>query len=182
MRKITASIIFLLFLSVLAAAGDFRFQIQGNAFFPSYSAFKDIYSGGFMYGFELDKGVWKRFRVWFGAKYFEKLGELTYTKERTRVNILPIGFGLKYVYYGKEKVSLYTRLGLRYNVFRESNVLGKIRDGNIGFILGIGGSLKISKRFFFDLFLDYSSSKFRPADYKIQIGGIETGLGFGYIF
>jgi hypothetical protein len=182
MRKITTLALFILFLSVFASANDFKFQIQGNAFFPSYTAFKDIYSGGFMYGFEIDKGVWKRIRFWMGAKYFEKLGELTYTKERTRVNMLPLGFGVKYIYHGKENINLYARLGLRYYVFRESNTLGKVEDGNFGFVLGIGGSLNISKKIFFDLFLDYSSCKFKPADYKIQIGGIESGLGFGYIF
>ncbi len=182
MRKITTAIIFILFFSVIADAGDFRFQIQGSYFHPSQTVFRDIYSSGLMYGFEIDKGVWKRIRVWFGARYFEKLGELTYTKERTRVNILPIGFGIKYGYHGKEKINLYAKMGLRYNAFRESNVLGKVEDGKIGFVFGIGSSLKISKKFFFDLFLDYSMCKFKPADFNIQIGGFEAGLGFGYEF
>lgn len=182
MRKFAAALIFILFLSSLAAAGDFRFQIQGNYFHPSQTVFRDIYGSGFMYGFEIDKGVWKNIRVWLGARYFQKHGELTYTKERTLVNMLPVGLGIKYEYAGKEKIKLYAELGLRYNAFRESNVLGRVQEERLGFVFGIGSAFKISEKFFIDLFIDYSSCKFRSADFNIQIGGLEAGLGFGYQF
>jgi opacity protein-like surface antigen len=117
-----------------------------------------------------------------GARYFEKLGELTYTKERTRVNILPISRGIKYEYAGNSKFKLYAALGLRYNAFRESNVLGKVRAEKLGAAIGAGSVLKITKKFFADLFVDYSRCKFKPADFNINIGGLEAGLGFGYEF
>jgi len=84
----------LLLLSEIASAGDVIVKLNGSYFHPSDQAFKDIYSGGVMYGGEVDIGIWKNLELWVGGSYFSKKGELTYTREKTRLKIIPFLYKL----------------------------------------------------------------------------------------
>jgi hypothetical protein len=175
----TTAVIFLL--SGLANATDVLVELKAHYFHPSEEAFRNIYGGGMMYGGEASIGVLNGLEIWVGGSYFTKKGELTFTKEETKIEIYPLGGGLKY------KISagifdLYAGAGLNYYQYKESNPLGNVSKGGIGYVGKLGSYINIAGGFLVDLYIDYSYCKLKPADFEINIGGIEAGVGIGYRF
>jgi hypothetical protein len=181
MKKSIIIMIIVVVLSGLANAADVIVEVRAHYLHPSEAAFRDIYSGGMMYGGEVSIGVWRGLEVWFGGSYLSKKGELTFTKEETRLEIYPIGGGLKYR-LTTGVFNLYTGAGLNYYQYKESNPIGDVSKGGLGYIGKIGSFVKITSGLLFDLYVNYSYCKMKPADYKINIGGIEAGMGIGYSF
>jgi hypothetical protein len=95
MKRLTGMTAVLLLISGSAGAATVRVELKAGYFHPTEQAFLDIYGGGPRYGGELDVRLWKGFDVWLGGSYFSREGELTFTKEKTELQIMPIGAGLK---------------------------------------------------------------------------------------
>ena len=180
-KKIIVLIALVCFMSGLANAADVIIEFKGSYFSPSESFFKDIYGGGIMYGAEVSFSVWKQLDVWLGGSYFTKKGELTFTKEETKLDIMPIGGGLKYR-LTTGVFNLYAGAGLNYYQYKESNPLGDVSKGGLGYIGKIGSYVNVAGGFLIDLYVNYSYCKLKPADFEINIGGIEAGVGIGYKF
>lgn len=170
-----------IFLSGYANATDILVELKAHYLNPSEQAFKDIYGGGMMYGGEVSIGVWKGLEVWFGGSYFSKEGELTFTKEKTTLEIYPLGGGLK-CRLSEGVFSFYLGAGLNYYQCKESNPLGDISKGGLGYIGKTGSYVKITEGFLIDLYMNYTYCKIKPADFEINIGGLEAGVGIGYRF
>lgn len=181
MRKLIILIITMIFLSGLANATDIIVELKAHYLYPSEEAFRDIYGGGMMFGGEVSIGVWRRLDVWFGGSYFSETGELTFTKEGTKLEIFPIGGGLKYK-LSTGIFDLYAGAGLNYYQYKESNPLGDVSKGGLGYIGKIGSYVKVTGGFLIDLYVNYSYCKIKPADFKINIGGIDAGVGIGFSF
>ena len=181
MKKLIIIIVTGFLLSGLANASDVIVELKAHYLHPSEKAFRDIYGGGMMYGGELSIGVWRGLEVWFGGSYFSKTGELTFTKEETKLEIYPIGGGLKYR-LSTGIFDLYAGAGLNYYQYKESNPLGDVSKGGVGYIGKIGSYVKVTGGFLIDFFVNYSYCKIKPADFKINIGAIEAGVGLGYSF
>jgi len=181
MRKLAIIVAITICLSGLANATDVTVELKAHYFNPSEQAFKDIYGGGVMYGAEISIGVWKALDLWFGGSYFSKKGELTFTKEETKLELLPIGGGVKYRILSGNFV-LYVRLGLNYYQYKESNPIGEVSEGGLGFVGQIGSYVTIVGGLVFDLYVDYTYCKIKPVDFEINIGGIAVGAGVGYRF
>lgn len=182
MKKLTGIIAITILLTGSLCATDIMVELKGSYFHPSERAFRDIYGGGLMYGGEVSIRAWKRFYVWLGASSFSKKGELTFTKEETKLRITPIGGGIKYLYPLKEKIDIYGGLGINRYSYEEENFLGKASKSGWGAVLRAGGLIKVKKGFIIDVFINYSYCRMKPADYRINIGGIEAGIGLGYKF
>jgi len=181
MRKLIIILVTGFLLSGLANASDVIVELRAHYLHPSEKAFRDIYGGGMMYGGEVSIGVWRSIEVWFGGSYFSKKGKLTFTKEETKLEIYPIGGGLKYK-LSTGIFDLYAGAGLNYYQYKESNPLGDVSKGGLGYIGKIGSYVKVTGGFLIDLYVNYSHCKIKPADFKINIGGIEAGVGIGYSF
>ena len=181
MKKLSIIIVSVVLLSGFANAADFIVELKANHLRPSEDAFRDIYGGGVMYGGEVSIGVWRGLDVWFGGSYFSKKGELTFTREETKLEIYPLGGGLKYR-LTTGIFDLYAGAGLNYYQYKESNPLGDISKGGLGYIGKIGSYVKVTGGFLIDLYVNYSYCRLKPADFKIDIGGIEAGVGIGYSF
>lgn len=181
MKKIIIIVVFVVFMLGVVNAADFKIELKGHYFQPSEGAFKDIYGGGIMYGGEVSIGVWQNLEVWFGGSYFSKTGELTFTKEETKLEIFPLGAGLKYR-LSEGVLSFYVGAGVNYYQYKESNPLGDISEGGLGYMGKIGSYVKVTGGFLIDLFVNYTYCKIKPADFEINIGGIEAGFGLGYKF
>ncbi len=181
MKKTIFIILAVIFLSVIVYATDITVELQGHYFYPSEKAFKDIYGGGMVVGGEISVGIWRNFELWFGGSYFSKKGELTFTREETELEIYPIGGGLKYK-LSTGIFDLYAGAGLNYYWYKESNPLGDVSEGGLGCTGKIGSYVRITGGFLIDLYLNYSYCKVKPADFEIDIGGIEAGMGIGYRF
>lgn len=156
-------------------------KLKGSYFYPSEDAFKDIYGGGMMYGGEVTFRINKNIDFWLGSSYFSKQGKLTFTEEETTVKIIPAGGGVKYI-SSLGGINYYSGLGLNYYHYKESNPIGLAKKGGLGIVGKIGAYMKPAAGLIIDLFINYSYCKMQPADYKINIGGLETGVGIGYVF
>jgi len=181
MKKLGVFVIIMLFLAGMARAG-ITFEVKRANFSPTEQAFKDIYGGGATTGGEISIGILGGIHLWVGGSFFTQTGELTFTGEETTVKIMPIGGGVKYFYSLFKFVSLYAGAGVNYYSYKEENPIGTATKGGIGFLGTAGIMLKVFKGLFIDAFGTYSSCKMQPADYEINIGGIEAGVGLGYRF
>ena len=181
MRKLAIIVTITICVSGLANATDVIIELKAHYFTPSEKAFQDIYGGGLMYGVEMSIGVWKDLYVWLGGSYFSKQGELTFTEEETNFELLPLGGGVKYRLLSGN-IALYVGLGLSYYLYKETNPIDEVTDGALGYIGKIGSYVRISERLLIDAYLDYSYCKIKPADFDINIGGIEAGVGLGFKF
>ena len=181
MRKLIIIMVTVIFLSGLANATNVIVELKAHYLHPSEEAFRDIYGGGMMYGGEISIGVWRGLDVWFGGSYFSKKGELTFTKEETKLEIYPLGGGLKFR-LSRGILDFYAGAGLNYYQYKESNPLGDVSKGGLGLIGKIGSYVRFTGGFLIDFYVNYSYCKIEPADFKINIGGIEAGVGIGYNF
>lgn len=162
--------------------GSFYIKIKAGYFSPSEEFFKDIYGGGITYGGEIGLSVWRNLVLWIGGDYFYKKGKLTYTGEDTELTLVPLGGGLKYIVEAGGNLSFYGGAGLFYCKTEEKNPIDEVSEGGLGYIGKIGGYVNVFEGMFIDLYLDYSYCKMKPADYEINIGGVEGGIGIGYEF
>jgi len=181
MKRLTGTIAVLLLVSGSAGAATVRVELKASYFHPTEQAFLDIYGGGPRYGGELDIHLWKGLDVWLGGSYFSKEGELTFTKEKTELQIIPIGAGLKFR-WTKGIIRLYTAAGLSSFQYKESNPIGDFSRSRMGLTAEIGSYVKVAGGLLIDVFLGYSVCYVESADFKVNIGGLGAGLGLAYEF
>jgi len=179
MKKMISIAAILFLLSGIGYAGDVIFKVKGSYFHPSDTAFKDIYGGGVMYGVEAGAEIWKNLEIWVGGRYFSKKGELSLTREETKLKIIPIEGGLRYT-LSLRSVNLYSGIGISYYLYKETNPIGNVDWGELGAVARVGSFVEMNQRWTIDFYVSYSYCKMRPADFKINIGGIEAGIGIGY--
>jgi opacity protein-like surface antigen len=185
MKKIIIMTVVLLFVSGSAGAANIILEFKAQYFSPSDEAFQDIYGGGVMYGGEVSIGVWKGLELWFGGSYFSREGELTFTKEKSELKIIPVGGGVRYRWQGN-RLSPYLAAGLGNYQFKESNPIGEVDEGRMGYSAAIGTYVKVTGGLLIDLYANYSVCEMRPGDfeidYEINIGGFGAGIGIAFEF
>jgi len=179
MKKMISIAAILFLLSGIGYAGDVIFKVKGSYFHPSDKAFKDIYGGGVMYGVEAGAEIRKNLEIWVGGRYFSKKGELSLTREETKLKIIPIEGGLRYT-LSLRSANLYGGIGISYYLYKETNPIGNVDWGELGAVARVGSFVELNQRWTIDFYVSYSYCKMRPADFKINIGGIEAGIGIGY--
>ena len=182
MKKISAGCVALILISGLAFARNFSVEVRGQYFRPADQVFKDIYGEGTMFGGRLSLSVWKGLVVWAGADYFSKKGELTFTKEETELEIIPLGIGLQYSHPFSNALHIYGGGGLQYYSYSEKNPIGDVSENGFGFLAEAGSVIMIAGNLFLDIFITYSSCNIEPADFRINIGGFCAGVGLGIRF
>jgi len=119
--------------------------------------------------------------VVIGGSYFSKKGKLTFTQEDTKLEIIPIGAGLK-LWLSTGNPDFYVGGGLSYIFFKEKNPIGEVSKGELGYEAIIGSIVELIRGLFIDLSINYSYSVTRQADFKVNNGGLKTGIGIGYKF
>lgn len=162
--------------AILARAGYFT---------ASEQVYKDIYGGGVTYGGELRIVLppgGRRLALWAEGEYREASGELTFTKEPTKVKVLSGEGGLLFRLSGS-RVSPYLGAGAGYYNYEErSDALGVAKQGKVGFV-GVGGlAIAVTRRLAFDVRAKYSSCKMQPAAFNFDAGGLTGGVGIGIRF
>jgi len=176
--------IFILGLVVLLVGGTaFGFiTLKAADFSPTDSDFKRIYGGGMTYGVELSFAFAKSFELWIGASAFSKKGKSSYTREETSLSLIPIGGGVKWRMMPGKRVSPYVAVGLEYVLYTESNVIGDVSAGGVGFTGKGGVDVHLAKFLGIDAYVAYSSCSMKPADFRFNVGGLELGAGIDFIF
>jgi hypothetical protein len=181
MKRAFFLVLFLVLYGCFAFSTNFTVELKGAYLNPSGKDFREIYGSGMTCGGEIGIGVNKSLDFWAGANYFSKKGQLTFSKEGTELNIIPFGGGIRYKILDGT-IRPYVGMGVNYYQFKESNPIGEISKGGLGYLGKIGGLLKVARGPMVDLFLEYSYCKLKPADFEINIGGIQAGIGIGYGF
>jgi opacity protein-like surface antigen len=164
-----------------AGAQGVAIGVKGLYFTPAEQSFKDIYGSGPAYGLEANFGLTKNLDLWIGADYYQKKGELTFSKMETDVRILPVTAGLRYR-IPAGPVRFYAGAGLGYFLFREENLIGKVDVRKLGFLGKAGAYVRVFQGLYIDAHLRYSYCVIKPQDIKANIGGLSFGVGFGYDF
>lgn len=159
--------------------GGFSLLATGGCFQPRDQAFKNIYGNALALGAQADAGIWKGLSLWVGVGYISREGELSLTEDRTKLNIIPFFGGLKFRFL-KTSICPYVALGAGYFRYQETNPLGEIDRGDIGYVGQIGVSLKTVRSLCFEVYARFSGCRIKPADIEANLGGLELGVGFGF--
>ena len=145
---------------------------------------KDVY-GDFNPVFYLDfaVNVAKPLELFFHIEYFNPAGELSYTKEETKLRIIPVELGLRFL-ISKGNFTPYIGGGVGYYFYQEENVIGKLSDNKIGFLGEAGFKIFIAKKFFIDIKGRYTFLKVnvQQEEESIDLSGLSILGGFGITF
>ncbi len=150
----------------------------------SESRFKAVYhGGGIIAGLGLAVSMIPNFDLYIEAKGFHKSGELTYSKEKTRLFLLPVSFDIRYkVPIGP--ITPYVGGGIDFHFYFETNPIGNIADYSTGYNFQGGTYFHFSKNFpvLINLKIKYYKANKMVNDLKIELGGIEYGVGLAFVF
>ena len=180
MRRLTIfGALSLLLLPLPAFSNEVLFKLKGGYFYPSDKDFRHIYGGGLKFGLEISTEVASNLELWIEAGYFAKNGKLSFTKETTRLQIVPVGGGMRYV-WPVRRLAFYMGAGVLYHRFREVSSLGTVDWGRPGLVVETGSSIRLTRRLIGDVFIRYSYCRMKPADFSFNIGGYDFGVGLAY--
>lgn len=175
------AILFTAIILMSTAAQASYFEVKASFFIPSETAFKDIYGSGLSYGGEIGFTLMPGVTLWAGGEYYTADGQLTFSEESTKIQITPLWAGLK-LSLPEVKISPYVGVGVGYFLYNESNPIGTVKDGEIGFIGQAGVMLRVLTSVFVDFQGSYSICKVKPEDVEADLGGLRATVGIGVEF
>lgn len=160
------------------------FELFFGHYILSESRFKAVYhGGGIIAGLGLAVSVMQNFDLYIEAKGFHKQGELTYSKEKTQLFLFPISLNIRY------KVSIgpitpYIGGGIDVHFYFETNPIGNIADYTSGYNFQGGTYFHFGKNFpiLLNLKIKYSKANKMVNNLKIELGGLEYGVGLAFVF
>lgn len=148
------------------------------------SRFKAVYSENApIYGLTLSANLLAPLNFYLEIKYFQREGTLTYTKEKTQFYLLPLSLGLRAM-APIGIINPFIGAGADFYTYYEDNPIGTVLNFTNGyhFIAGVyihAGKLPL----FLSARLKYTRAQAEEEKgRRIQLGGLETLLGFGFIF
>jgi len=180
-KRILIFCLAIIILSALSHAGAFFIEAKVNYFQPKDQDFKGIYGNGTSFGGEIGINLGKGIGIWAGVHYFSKKGKTTFTEEDTKIQIIPLYAGLRYR-LAKASIRPYVGFAVGYFRYKETNQIGTIRKGDIGYIGQVGIIFKVGGALFLDVKGSYSYCKVKPVDIEANLGGLQGGIGLGLEF
>lgn len=156
-------------------------KIGANYFNPSEQSFKDIYGGGMVIGGEINIKLWRFMDLWLIGNYYSKKGSLPFTKEGTKMTLIPIGGGLK-IRLQRGAINPYIGFGPVIYIYKETNPIGVAQGTKAGIIGQAGCYFNIVGGLLFDVSINYSYCSVKSQKIKANLGGIQAGIGLGYEF
>ena len=170
--------------------------LEANAayFRPTDNAFREIYSGGGIYGLEASAKVWRGLYPWLSVRYFGQSGRITGSQSRTTIHLVPIGVGLKYLFPVHDRLNVFIGAGVlpTYLHIHDKSpfFIKKVTKWGVGGTVKGGAIFNVTDLIFIDIFSDYLFVKMhfdktddgaierRPAN----ITGFSIGGGIGIRF
>ncbi|MGA2587594.1 MAG: OmpW family outer membrane protein [Candidatus Aminicenantales bacterium] len=176
-RLVIGCAIFLL--TGTAFAASISIQMKASYFLPSDEYFKSIYGNAPTYGAKIGFDIWKSIGIWLDAEFYSKTGKTTLMSEETKLQLIPITAGVRYMFLPDKNFSPYLGAGIGYFQYKETNPIGSVSKGDVGFIIQGGFVFKLNRMIFVDVQGSYSSCKANPSGVEAELGGIKVGLGLG---
>lgn len=174
--------VLILGLSGLIQANKYYGEVKVAYLFPTDEVFKDVYKGGILTQLEFGMKVMDQLEVGVNVGYFGKTGELTFTKEETKISIISFELDTKYLFMTGDFVP-YAGVVLNYNLYQEeSDTMGKLDHSGVGFGAVVGGYYHFSESMALDLFVNYKYCQMKPEEIEFNIGGIKAGIGLKFNF
>lgn len=201
--KITKYCAFLLYITfwmpITAEASclsGFEVETKVSAFFPSSKIIRRIYSDVIpYYEFEITKPFCNDWQVWLGAGYFSNEGHAIGCKNKTSFLLIPVTFGLKYIYSISDCMDLYTGAGACWSFLKNKDhssfVHKNISNNALGCICKLGFIYRVKENIFIDIFTEYLyqhfSFKHHYAEHytlrhNLNMSGFKIGGGLGFNF
>ncbi len=146
--------------------------------------FKAAYEkGGIIKGICFSASVIQDFDFYFEIKHFHKLGELTYTKEETKLLLIPISLGIRFI-KPIESFRPFIGAGADLYFYYETNPIGTVINYTKGYHLQGGTYFQFTEKlpFWIGLKLKYTRAKTEESNHKLELGGFEYGISLVLIF
>lgn len=148
------------------------------------SRFKAVYSEKApIYGLSLSANLLAPLNFYLEIKYFQRKGALTYTKEKTQFHLLPLSLGIRGV-VPIGFINPFIGVGADFYTYYEDNPIGTVLNFTNGYHFITGVYIQAGKLpLFLSARLKYTRAQAEEEQgRRIQLGGLETLLGFGFIF
>lgn len=158
--------------------------LKGGYFMPTDSVFKDVYSGGPVFGADLSVPIAGVLHAWGGAELFSKTGSTTVTEDETKVSIVPLYLGLR-IEGGKKGLRPYLGVAAAYFLFSEKGVLGSVSDSGLGYLAQAGLLARMGGPVWLDVHAGYRGCTLKtddPDPVEAKLDGFGAGLGFAFRF
>ena len=173
------SVVIILVVSAGSAADGPEVMFRGGVFWPSDPDFRTIYGGGAIWGIEVSWLLWHHIEPWISGDLFCKRGHMIPTVEETRIWLVPVAAGLRYV--GRiGPIRLHAGGGIVYHFFKETAPIGEVTDGGWSATAEGGCRIPLSKTWDIGLSLRYSRCRMKPQELSFDVGGLQAALGIGF--
>lgn len=183
---------------VLAEHRDILLELKGAYFLALDSCFREIYhNGGALYGPEITFQMTCHEHLYGFASvdYFSKHGESIGLCTPTKVELVPIGLGVKYL-TSCRCADVYVGVGFQPTLLKTTNCSSDVAERTskwgFGAIFKVGGYFALPCNFFADLFFSCSGAEVschgcQPSggfveQIKANVSGAIFGIGLGYRF
>ena len=177
MKKIILIVLGLWLMTGLVQAKGFRIEVKGSCFSSENEIFRDVYGAGAKFGLEGGVDIVKNVSLWVGLDYLRKNGELTESKEETRVWLTPLTLGVRYEIPAGNKLRFHVGAGIQEVFFKEDSILGTVKENALGFIAKGGGMYQLANHVSAGLFLAWSTCKMTHEEVEFKVGGLDLGAG-----
>lgn len=134
-------------------------------------------------GMNLSANLVSFMNFYLEIKYFHRQGSLTYTKEKTDFHLLPVSLGLRAI-FPIGILHPYFGLGADFYAYYENNPIGTVFNFTNGTHALAGLYLQAGKLpLFLNLRIKYTRAQAEEEKgRKVQLGGLETGVGLAISF
>jgi opacity protein-like surface antigen len=142
--------------------------------------------GGLMVGVGLSAALASNVNFYLEVKYYNRTGELTFSKEKTDFYLLPISLGLRYIFplglLGR--LDPYAGAGVDFYFYSEDNPIGTVLNYTNGYHLMGGTYVRFFKNvpLMLNLKLKYTAATAQEKDVKLQLGGFEYAAALVFAF
>jgi hypothetical protein len=146
--------------------------------------FEAVYpGGGLLAGLGASARIISNLHLYLEAKYWEREGELTFSKELTTLRLFPISLGLRYL-VPLGILNPYAGAGGDIYFYYEDNPIGTTVNSASGYHAIVGTYLRFSRNvpLMLNLKAKYTWVKTVESGYDINLGGLEYSLGLALAF
>jgi hypothetical protein len=160
------------------------FEIYLGSYNINDQRFKDVYeTGGAIRGIILSSALFYNFDFYTEIKAFYKTGMLTYTKEETKLLLVPVSLGVRFV-FPSQIILPYIGLGGDVYFYYENNSIGTVLNMAKGYHVLGGAYLQLGKKIpiMLNVKLKYTTAQAKENDLKLQLGGLEYGASLAISF
>lgn len=158
-----------------------RYEISDPRYKKVYKEGREIYTIKVLQLFYSQNG--HHVGITAGVKHFTKKGHSTVTQEETRLTIVPLSLGLRYLLKLNHFIP-WSEIGLDYYHYKESATITTTVGWALGYHITGGIYFEIPKASFIKLLIyaKHTKAMAQEENIKVNLGGFEYGLGLSLGF